>query len=114
MSHRVTTETEIKDKSVAVKACQKAGYLYREEGNFLIITNGPMRNAKIDLKSGLVTGDTDHHRDNDDSLGALKQHYAEQLFTQEASKQGISVSSRKIDQKTGDIVLTCFGQFGNG
>lgn len=111
MSHRVTTQTEIKDKSLAMRALKSAGYSYVDQGTSLLITSGPMNTATIDLTSGVVAGDTDRHRRGDDSLGALKQHYAEAKYRAEMQKQGHDIVSRVVD-KNGDIVLHCKASFG--
>lgn len=113
MSHRVTTQTEIKDKGIAIKALQKAGYTFDDQGTRLFVTSGPMRNATIDLSTGAVSGDTDYgHGRGDESLGALKMYYAEQKYTAECHKQGITIMERTVDSKTGEILLRCSAHFG--
>lgn len=113
MSHRVTTQTEIKDKACAIKALQKAGWAFQESGSRLTVTSGPMRNATLDLTTGQVSGDTDYgHSRGDDSLGALKMYYAEQKYVQECHKQGITILERGVDAKSGEILLRCSAHFG--
>lgn len=105
MSHRVTTQTEIKDADLAKDALKAAGLGFREQGTSLYITSGSLANAVIDLRSGLVTGDTDYgHRS--EAFGALKQFYSEAKYKKELSRQGGYVESRQVD-KNGDIVLMC-------
>ena len=104
MSHRVTTETEIKDKALAVKALKQAGMAYQEHGENITITSGPMRSASIDLRSGVVSGDSDFH--SREVLGMLKQYYGEAKYRKECEIQGIQIESREI-QANGDIILQC-------
>lgn len=106
MSHRVTTQTEIKDKALAAKAIKDAGMTYVEDSDTLLrITSGPMVEATIDLKTGLVTGDTDYHHSRE-SLGMLKQLYGEAKYRKECAIQGIMIDERTVE-KNGDIVLMC-------
>ena len=111
MSHRVTTQTEIKDKALALQALKQAGFKYDEMGTSIHVTSGPMAGATLDLTSGQVTGDTDqgHNRGND-SLGLLKRHYAEAKIRQECALQGISIDERVVE-KDGRIRLKCQGHF---
>lgn len=104
MSHRVTTRTEMKDKKLAEKALKSAGMDYNVQGDTILITSGPMRHSSIDLKSGVVTGDTDVHNEN--ILGMLKQEYGEAKYVQECASQGITVESRSVN-KEGEIILMC-------
>lgn len=104
MSHRVTTETEMKDAAVTKEVLRKAGMDFNESGDQLYITSGPLQHATIDLKTGRISGDTDWH--SKDSLGMLRQSYGEGKYLQELSKQGGMVTSRSVD-KNGNIVLMC-------
>ncbi len=105
MSHRVTTETQIKDKELAASTLTKLGAKYSVSGNSILITSGPMANASIDLSTGRVTGDTDF-RHSSALFGDLVQAYGESKYRAECAKQGVSVESR-IVEKNGDIVLMC-------
>jgi hypothetical protein len=106
MSHRVTTDTEIKDKTLAIQACKTAGISYVEQGNdSLRFTSGKLNNATLDLRSGRITGDSDYGHTSE-ALGVLKQAYGESKYRQECMKQGISIESRVVDQQ-GNIVLMC-------
>jgi hypothetical protein len=106
MSHRVTTETEIKDKSLAVQAIKQAGLSYREVSDTqLMITSGSMKNASIDLRTGDISGDTDYHH-TPEVLGMLRQHYGEAKYKLECQRQGITIESRTVDRE-GNIVLMC-------
>lgn len=105
MSHRVTVQTEIKDRALAIDALKAAGIQYREQGDFLYLTSGGYENSTLNLKTGQIQGDTDYGH-NAGKLGVLRQHYAEAQFKQEAFRQGISIQSRTTD-KDGNVVLHC-------
>jgi hypothetical protein len=105
MSHRVTTQTEIKDKGLAIQALKHAGLSYREVGDQISITSGRMANSTIDLRTGTISGDTDHGHTRE-TLGMLRQYYGEAKYRAECAKQGISIESRAVN-KEGHIVLTC-------
>jgi hypothetical protein len=108
MSHRVTTQTEIKDKAIAMAALKNAGLSFTESGNTLRITSGgQLRNAVINLSTGEISGDTDFGH-TQDGLGIVRQHYGEAKFRAEAAKSGrVTIQQRYVDQKTGDVVLKC-------
>lgn len=103
MSRRVTTKTEIKDKSIAINALKKAGYAYSERGSTLSITSGPLRGAMIDLTTGDISGDSDYSH-TEDSLGKFRQNYSEAKYTSELQRQGITIESRNVNRE-GDIEL---------
>lgn len=106
MSHRVTTETEIKDKTLALQAAKTMGITAVENGkDSLRFTSGPLANSYLDLRTGRITGDTDYGH-SASSLGALTQAYGEAKYRQECLRQGISIESREIDRE-GRIVLMC-------
>jgi hypothetical protein len=102
MSHRITTKTDIKDKDVAIQALKDAGWKYTLSGYTLTVTSGPMRNARINTQTGLVSGDTDWH--SGDTLGALRQRYAEVLVRREELREGNTIESRET-LKNGDVRL---------
>lgn len=111
MSHRVTTQTEIKDKALAIQALKQANMAYSESGSTLHITTGPIADAMINLTTGEVSGDTDRgHKRGDDGLGILKRFYAEAKVQQECALQGIVIEER-IVEKDGRIRLKCQGHF---
>lgn len=111
MSHRVTTETEIKDKTLAIQALKQAGFAYNDAGSTLHIVSGPIANSSIDLTTGVITGDTDRgHRRGNDGLGVMKRYYAEAKVRQECALQGITIEER-IVEKNGAIRLRCQGHF---
>ncbi len=105
MSHRVTVQTEIKDRALAIEALKSAGVQYREQGEVLHLSSGGYENATLNLKTGAISGDTDWGH-NAGKLGLLRQNYAEAQFKQEAFRQGISIQGRTTD-KDGSIVLHC-------
>jgi hypothetical protein len=105
MSRRVTTKTEIKDKALAIQALKTADMSYREEGDSLFITSGALANARINLTTGEISGDSDY-RHTTESLGALRQFYGEAKYRQECLRQGITIESRTINRE-GNIELVC-------
>jgi len=111
MSHRVTTQTEIKDQALAIQALKAAKMDFTQSGSTIRITSGPIAGASINLTTGDVEGDTDQgHRRSDNSLGLLKRHYAEAKIQQECRIQGITIESRTVE-KDGRIRLRCQGHF---
>jgi hypothetical protein len=106
MSHRVTTETEIKDKALLTQACKTAGVTFAEMGQESIrFTSGPLSNAVLDLRSGRITGDSDYGHTTS-GLSILKQHYGEAKYKNECARQGIQIESRNVDHE-GNIILMC-------
>lgn len=105
MSHRVTTDTEIKDKTLAIQVLNQAGIQFQDQGNSLTILSGPMRNATLNLTTGRVSGDTDHGH-NEKVLGALRQSYGEAKYRSECHRQGIQIESRTVDRE-GNVILMC-------
>lgn len=104
MSHRVTTQTEIKDRALAIQALKKSGCSYTERDSTLTVTSGVLNRATINLRTGEVSGDTDYH--SKDVLGALRQSYAEAKYEKECQLQGITINGREVLQN-GDIRLLC-------
>lgn len=103
MSHRVTTQTELKDKALAMQAAKSAGVGVVDEGNSLRFTSGPLNHAVLDLKTGQITGDTDYGHTTD-KLGALKMHYSEAKYKLECARQGIMIENRQVN-KDGEIEM---------
>lgn len=100
MSHRVTTDTEIKDKALALQACKTAGVSYTEQGDVIRFTSGGLRNASLDLRTGRISGDTDYGHTKD-TLGALRQAYSEAKYRYEGQKQGVVFESRTVETVQG-------------
>lgn len=102
MSHRVTTQTQIKDKTLALEAFAQAGVKFKPAGaNAFDIESGRSK-GKIDLSSGVITGDTDRWADTD--FDVLRQAYAEGAYVSELRRQGATIQSRTTDQE-GNIVI---------
>jgi hypothetical protein len=105
MSKRVTTKSNITNKDFAVTALKNAGLAFEEMGSTLLIKSGELANASIDLKTGLISGDTDYgHRK--EVLQSVIKHYSEVKFRHEASREGVQIKGR-VEQKDGSIVLKC-------
>jgi hypothetical protein len=105
MSHRVTTDTEIKDRVLLTQAAKSAGVTFTEHGSTIRFTSGPLASATLDLSTGRITGDSDYGHTSS-GLGVLKQHYGEAKYKAECSRQGIQIESRSLDRE-GNIVLMC-------
>lgn len=105
MSHRVTTETEMKDRELVKAACKQQGVTFNESGDSIHFTGGTLSGATLNLKTGTISGDTDYGH-NRQTLGALRQAYGEAKYRFECQKQGIQIESRTVE-KNGDIVLIC-------
>jgi hypothetical protein len=106
MSHRVTTETEIKDKALLTVAAKTAGITFTEQGTDQIrFTGGKLSNATLDLRTGRITGDTDYGH-TESGLGVLRQAYGEAKYKDECRRQGITIENRQVD-RDGNIVLMC-------
>ena len=106
MSHRVTTETEMKDKAILAQACKTAGINFVDQGaNQIRFTGGDLNNAVLDLRTGNISGDTDWGHTKA-KLDSLKQTYGETMYRAECMSQGIQIESRTVN-KAGEIVLTC-------
>ena len=109
MSHRVATKTQITDKKLAIEALKLAGWSYRESGNSLRVTSGPMNRSTINLTNGEIVGDTDWH--STEQLGALRQHYGEAKVRSEAIKTGATIESREV-LSNGEVRLVLTANFG--
>lgn len=105
MSHRVTTKTEIKDRTLAIQALKSAGMSYQEHGDTIRITSGRMANATLNLKTGDITGDSDYGHTGT-TLGVIRQGYAEAKSRAEILKQGHTIYDR-VAEKNGDVTLYC-------
>ena len=105
MSHRVTTQTEVKDKALAIQAAKAAGINVTEDGDYLRFTSGALNHAVLDLRTGLISGDTDFGHTSE-KLGLIKMHYSEAKYKLECARQGIMVESRMVN-KNGEIEMIC-------
>lgn len=103
MSHRVTTDTEIKNREFALSALKKIGTPFKDLGKNKLEVRSGKSTGTLDLATGTITGDTDRWHAPDFDL--LKQHYAEEAYVAELHRQGASVQSREVD-KEGNIVIT--------
>lgn len=104
MSHRVITQTDMKNKDLAIQAAKDAGITATEQGkDSLRFSGGGMNNAVLDLSTGRITGDSDYGHTSE-KLGMLRQNYGEAAYRQECLRQGVSIESRTV-QGNGDVVL---------
>ena len=103
MSHRVTTQTEMKDAAIVGRVCKKQNIAFAQNGDSIRFTSGNMANATLNLRTGEISGDTDF-RHTRETLGALRQAYGEEKYLEEALKQGLTLETREI-QRDGTIRL---------
>jgi hypothetical protein len=108
MSHRITTQTSIKNKKLAIQALKTAGMDYSEQGDRIRVVSGAMRGAEINLNTGRITGDTDYHSQKE--LGALRKYYSEAQIRERCLMEGHTVEERQ-EQRDGTIRLVCVGTF---
>jgi hypothetical protein len=101
MSHRITTKTEMKDRGLAEQALTLAGMAFRTQGSNISITGGSLRGANLDLRTGVLSGDTDYHQGH---MEDLRRSYAEAKFLQEIALEGQTVEQREVLQN-GDVKL---------
>ena len=102
MSKRVTTQTEIKDRSIAFDAFKAAGIHFREVSNNTFEIRAGSSHGVLDLRNGQIEGDDMSFRKAD--FDTLVQHYGEQKYMAELRRIGASVHSREVDSE-GNIVL---------
>jgi hypothetical protein len=100
MSRRISTQTEIKDKDLAIAALNQAGIMHEVIGNTIRMNSGFMANATLDLNTGTVTGDSDFGH----NFGLLRQYYSEAKVRAEYLKSGAVIDERQNDVE-GNIIL---------
>lgn len=103
MSRRVTTKTQMTDGQLAKQALDAAGIAYTQSGDYLNLTSGNFRNARLNLITGEISGDTDYGH-TEAKFGILHQHYSEAKVKQEFLQAGGMLDSRELDQE-GSVVL---------
>lgn len=102
MSKRVTTETEIKDRSIAMDAFRAANVQAREITADTFEVRAGRSVGTLNLRTGQIVGDDMSFTAKD--FEPLKQHYAERKYLWELTQRGASVHSRNVEQN-GDIVI---------
>jgi len=102
MSRRVTTQTQITDRELAIDAFKAAGANYRETtpGTFSLTVG--RSGGTLNLKTGTIEGDSDNFSDKD--FDSLRQNYAHQKLLWELRRQGGTVDSSAVDRQ-GRIVV---------
>ena len=102
MSKRVTTQTEIKDREIAMSAFKSAGISFTESGSGVFSIQTGRSHGTLDLRSGTISGDDMSFRQSD--FDSLKQHYAKEKTLKELLRAGASVQSQTTESN-GDIVI---------
>lgn len=93
MSHRVTTQTEVRDRTLAEAALRQMGCNFTAEGNGIRINSGPLSRTFVDLGTGVIEGDTDD-RHTTSSLRSLSAFYAEAKIRSDVMLRGGSINDR--------------------
>ena len=108
MSHRVTVQSDMKDRDLVVATLKAQKIEFREKGQNIDLVSGGYEGASINLTNGTITsGDVDHYRNTDSGkLGLLRQAYAETKFRAVAFKEGHIIGER-IEEKNGDVTVFC-------
>jgi len=112
MSHRITTQSEIKDAELAKSAISSLGYSFRESGSTLYITSGGnLKGVNINLNTGVISGDSDpgYGGHTQESMGVLRQAYGEQLARKQILLEGHDVEERTVETIDNEqcVVLYC-------
>lgn len=103
MSRRIENKMEITNKDLAMRALQQAGISYQDMGTEIVMTSGDLANARIDLITGSVRGDSDFGHTSQ-KFGVLRQYYSEAQVREEYNKSGTMIDGRSVDQD-GNVVL---------
>jgi hypothetical protein len=102
MSKRVTTQTEITDRSICLDALKSAGLHHKVLTPDTFEIRTAHSTGVLDLRTGQIEGDDMSFKGGD--FDTLKQHYAEQKYMWELTKRGASIHNREID-KEGNIII---------
>ena len=107
MSHRVTVQSEMKEREFVLAALRQKKVDFKESGN-IIALQGDYNGASINLTNGMITsGDVDRYQNTDaGKLGLLRQAYAEEKAKAVLFKEGHALNERVVE-KNGDVVLFC-------
>lgn len=103
MSRRIETRLEITNKDAAIMALKAAGVAHEVVGNSIRLISGALSNARIELTTGNVVGDSDYGH-TAEKFGVLRQHYSEALIRMDYAKNGTMIDTRSVD-KEGNIIL---------
>lgn len=104
MSRRIETRTEITDKDLAIQALEQAGIAFTVNGDYINLQSGNLKDARINLRNGSVTGDSDYGH-NEAKFGVLRQYYSEAKVRDAFLKEGVTVDGREVNDD-GEVVLT--------
>lgn len=113
MSHRITYESKITDRDLAIAALDSLNMAYHEQDGRLLVTSGSLHQAVIDLSTGKIDSDTDYH--SNEAIDRLKIAYTEASTRREYARTGVTIISREVVSYNGvkDVVLLrCRRAFG--
>lgn len=108
MSHRVKTQIDVTDASLAIEALRGMGLPFTQEGKTIRISGGRLKNAVINLANGEITGDTDFGH-TEKAFGLVRQRYNLLKTKRELALQGGVVINEEV-LANGVVRLTCSTQ----
>lgn len=96
MSHRVTTQVNITDSALAIATLRELGLPFTQTGDVIEITGGSgYKHARINLKKGTITGDSDHGH-NSKKFGLLRQAYSRTKYRATLAAEGAIIESEEV------------------
>jgi hypothetical protein len=99
---RTTVMTKMTDRVLLKHALAALGVSFSEEGHRLRLLSADWEGVVINVETGAI----DCAASQEQRAGRLRQHYAEAQFWAEATRTGIEIQSRTVDDD-GNIVLSC-------
>ena len=108
MSHRITYESKITDRDLAISALKSLGASYQDLNGVLTITSGSLNRASIDLANGKINTDSDWHKK--DAISQLKVAYTEADARRDYNRTGVSIVGRQVvnyQGVEGVVLLKC-------
>jgi hypothetical protein len=108
MSHRITYESKIVDRDLAVVALKSLNMAYQDINETLRITSGPLNGSVINLSTGKIESDSDWNHSN--HINSLKIAYTEADARRDYNRTGVSITGRQVvnyQGVEGVVILHC-------
>ena len=109
MSHRITYESKIVDRDLAVAALKSLSVAYQDLNNGILkVTSGPLNRATINLTTGKIESDSDWS--HSEHINSLKIAYTEADARRDYNRTGVSIVSRQVVKYQGVegvVLLNC-------
>ena len=103
MSHKITYKTALKDVDLAQSAAKALGMATSINKDTMKFSSGALRGASLDLRSGVITSDSDwKHEAN---VERFQVAYNEAKATLEISRQGHTILGRTETTVNGQTVV---------